>query len=80
MKFIFSLKKRFHFFAVLTHEKFFPLEDKLHMFVPPCNILFVFSSVQFIDLFGHNTSIYIKYLKIIKEKMARKPLKKPGGL
>ena len=36
--------------------------------------------VQFIDLFGHNTSIYIKYLKIIKEKMARKPIKKPGGL
>ena len=27
--------------AALTREIFFPLEDKLHMFKPTCNFLFV---------------------------------------
>ena len=38
MKFIFSWKKDF---AALTREIFFRLEDKLHMFAPPCNILYL---------------------------------------
>ena len=33
------MEKIFHSFAALTREIFFPLEDKLHMFTPPCNIL-----------------------------------------
>ena len=36
MKFIFSWKKKF------TREIFFLLEDKLHMFAPSCNILYMF--------------------------------------
>ena len=28
--------------AVVTREIFFQLEDKLHMFAPPCNILYLF--------------------------------------
>ena len=41
MKFIFSWEKGFHSFAALTCGIFFPLEDKLHMFAPPCNILYL---------------------------------------
>ena len=36
MKFIFSWNK-----DALTREIFFPLEDKLHMFAPPCSILYL---------------------------------------
>ena len=42
MKFVFSWKKRFHSFAAFTREKFFPLEDKLRIFAPPCNILSIY--------------------------------------
>ena len=35
------VQKRFHSFAALTRNIFFPLEDRLHMFSQPCNILYV---------------------------------------
>ena len=35
------MEKRFHLFAALTREIFFPLEDKLHMFAPLCNIPYI---------------------------------------
>ena len=35
------MEKRFHSFAALTRVIFFPFEDKLHMFAPPCNILYI---------------------------------------
>ena len=35
------MAKRSHSFAVLTREIFFPLEDKLLMFIPPFNILYI---------------------------------------
>ena len=48
MLLIFSWKKIFHSFAALTYEIFFPLKDKLHLFVPPCNIyiLYIFHLIQ----------------------------------
>ena len=42
MKFIFSWKKDFTSErGANMRETLFPLEDKLHMFAPPCNILYV---------------------------------------
>ena len=35
------VEKRFHSYVVLTREIFCLLENKLHMFAPPCNILFL---------------------------------------
>ena len=40
MNFIFSWKKKLHSFAALSREIIFPLEDKLHIFAPPCNIFY----------------------------------------
>ena len=60
MKFIFSWKRRLHSFAALTRKICFPLEDKLHMFTPPCNILYIsnmFSSFPFKQLLMLNIAI-----------------------
>ena len=35
------VEKRFHSFVALTREIFFALKEKLHMFAPTCNILYV---------------------------------------
>ena len=36
-----QVEKIFHSFAALTREIFLPQEDKLHMFKPTCNFLFI---------------------------------------
>ena len=60
MKFIFSWKKN-HSFAALTREIIFPLNDKLHIFAPPCNILYISwkALILHIYIFGiQNRKIY----------------------
>ena len=51
------VEKRFHSFAALTHETLFPLEDKLHIFVPPCNILYLSNSLLRANMF-HALTIF----------------------
>ena len=44
MNFMFSWQEQVsHSFAALTREiLFFPLEHKIHIFSPPCNILYIY--------------------------------------
>ena len=52
-----------HSFAALTREiLFLPLEHKIHIFSPPCNILYVF--LNFID-FNRNVLIIVIILFLI---------------
>ena len=64
----------------MTSDFKIDIPAKRFQFIQTHHYIAEYNSVQFIDLFSYNTCIYIKYLKIIKEKMARKPIKKPGGL
>ena len=46
-----------HSFAALTHEiLFLPLEHKIHIFSPPCNILYIFELTCNIFFYYINTS------------------------
>ena len=51
------------FIAALTREIFFPLEDKIHMFAPSCNIL------RFLDRPRYFIKIYKKSFSRVGDKM-----------
>ena len=43
MNFVLVTRTISHLFAGLTHEiLFLPLEHKIHIFLPPCNVLYIF--------------------------------------
>ena len=51
MKLIFEWKKKIHKWVQRTSEDFFPREDKLHIFKPTCNFLFItYSRYQCVDI------------------------------
>ena len=55
----------------------FPLEDKLHMFAPPCNILYISSvlpSVQFVFFVTSKTGFTVLPYLVLKESLRMKDL------
>ena len=57
-----------HLFAVLTREiLFLPLEHKIHIFSPPCNILYVFNICSFFSFFVSFTGALLSVINDVKD-------------
>ena len=70
------MEKRFHSFAALTCEIFFPLEDKLLMFAPPCNILYISSKTGMMATFA--CVVKKRWRRTTGQFLVRTKIKKKG--
>ena len=63
MNFIFEWQKQYFTHSRLSKILFLPLENKIHIFAPPCNILYFFSFLA--SLYHLEHSLYYVLCKIL---------------